>query len=259
MDNKNQYILSSLYNALEILDLLSKYEELSLAEISKEVNLGKASVFRMLYTLEKKGFVHKTSHAKYKLGMKFAYYGSIASERQNILSVARPHLQKLRDKLNETVHMSILDNDNNVIFMLKEVGNYSIQMASKVGAKMPPYCTGTGKMLLAGLPDEELKNIINNLDFGKKTNYTITDRIRFEEEIKKIRILGYAEDIEECEIGLICYAAPVKDMTGNIIAAISVSGPTERMRQNRLQLIDAIKEEAKDISEAMGYIENRKE
>ncbi|MBV7273674.1 IclR family transcriptional regulator [Clostridiaceae bacterium UIB06] len=252
MDN-DKYLLSSVYNTLEVVDLLSKGEEMSLAEISKELNMGKASIFRMLYTLEKKGFVYKTSDAKYKLGIKFAHYGSIVLERQNKYSTAKPFLQKLRDKHNETTHLAILDEDYNIIFMDKESSNSTIQMTSKIGAKLPAYCTGTGKVLLASILDEELEKKIREFKFEKKTECTITDSNELIEELRKTRAQGYGEDVEECEIGLVCYAAPIKDINGKTVAAISISGPTARMKQNKESLICSIKEISEELSKTMGY------
>lgn len=250
---KDKYLMSSVYNTLEVLDLLSKHEEMGVAEISKELNMGKASVFRMLYTLWKKDFVHKTSDAKYKLGIKFTHYGMIVLERQNILSVIKPFLKRLRDEHNETTHMSILDDDYNIIFMHKELSDSSIQMTSRIGAKKPSYCTATGKVLLASLTDSELDNAIESFEFVRKTNNTIMNKNDLIGELIRIRNQGYGEDLEESEIGLICYAAPVKDITGKAIAAISISGPSVRMRQNRVVLIESIKETAEEISEIMGY------
>jgi len=254
MDN-DRYLLSSVSNTLEVLDLLSKHEELGVAEISNELDMGRASVFRMLYTLEKKEYVHKTSNAKYKLGIKFAHYGSIVLERQNYVSIAKPFLQKLRNKHNQTTHLSISDEDDclNIIVMEKELSKSTIQMTSKIGSKMPAYCTGTGKTLLASRLDEDLEKRIQSYSFKKLTHATITDNNELIEELKKIIKQGYGEDLEESEIGLICFAAPVKDITGKTVAAISISGASEVMKINKDSYVESVKETAKDISTAMGY------
>lgn len=251
----DRYLLSSVYNTLEVLDLLSKYEELGVAEISNELDMGRASVFRMLYTLEKKEYVHKTSNAKYKLGLKFAHYGSIVLERQNYVSIAKPFLQKLRDKYNQTTHLSILDEDDefNIIVMEKELSKSTIQMTSKIGSKMPAYCTGTGKALMAGRLNEEFENQIKFYSLKKLTDSTITDSDKLIEELRKIQRQGYSEDLEESEIGLICFAAPVKDIKGTTVAAVSISGAAEVMKKNKEDLVDSVKETAKEISKAMGY------
>jgi len=252
MDN-DKYLLSSVYNTLEILDLLSKHEELGVADISKELNMGRASIFRMLYTLEKKGFVHKTSNAKYKLGIKFAHYGSIVLERINDFSIAKPFLQRLRDEHNLTTHLAILDDDYNIIFMAKELSKATIQMTSKVGAKLPAYCTGTGKVLLASRLDSELEEKIKSFELKRLTAETITDSNKLIEELNRIKEKGYGADLEESEIGLTCFAAPVKDITGKVIAAISISGASKVMVQNKEALVGSLKETASEISKAMGY------
>ncbi|MCF6464930.1 IclR family transcriptional regulator [Clostridium sp. Cult2] len=251
---KDKYLLSSVYNTLEVLDLLSEHKELTLSEISKELNLGKASVFRMLYTLEKKQFVHKTSGAKYKLGIKFAHFGAKVLDRQNNLDIIRPFLGKLRDEHNETVHLSVLDADYNIIVIDKAKSNFAIQMTSRIGGKLPGYCTAMGKTLLANMLDDELKEKIFSFTLEKKTDTTITNPNELIKELEKIREKGYAEDLEECEVGLVCYAAPIRDFDGNTTMAISFSGPSIRMRQNKEKLVHSIKEIAEEISKKIGYI-----
>jgi len=253
---KDKYLLSSVYNALEILDLLSEHKELGLTEISNKLQLGKASVFRMLYTLEKKKYVYKTTDAKYRLDIKFAHYGQKVLKRDNNINVIRPYLKELRDKNNETVHMSILDiSDYNIIIMDKEQSNSTIQMASRIGEKLPSYCTAMGKVLLASNLDEELENKIFSLKLEKRTDNTITDPNELIKMLKKVKEQGYAEDLEESEEGLVCYAVPIKNISGKTIAAISFSGPSARMRQKKDQLIKSIKETAEEISKSMGYID----
>ena len=164
---EDQYLLSSVSNTLDILDLLNDHEELSLAEICKKLHMGKTSAFRMLYTLEAKQFVYKTPDAKYRLGMKFVRFGSNISERQELMVLLRPVLQKLRDENNETSHLAILVDDTEIVFVGKEIGNTSIRMASQIGVRMPAYCTGTGKVLLAYLPEDRLYAALEKMTFNK--------------------------------------------------------------------------------------------
>lgn len=250
---EDKYLLSSVCNSLEILDLLSKHDALGVAEISKELKMGKSSVFKMLYTLEKKEYVKKVSSAKYMLGIKFAHYGSIVLDRQNELSFIKPFLQKLRDKHNETVHLSILDSDYNIIFIDKESSHASMQMSSRIGAKLPAYCAATGKVLLAALVGTDKEEELKSLKLERKTEYTVTDYDSLIEELRKAKKERYAVDSEESEIGLVCYAAPIIDINNKTIAAISISGPSARMKQNSDFLINSIKETAREISKAMGY------
>lgn len=245
--------MSSLDNALDVLDYLSNHDELGVAEISKGLDIGRASIFRMLYTLEKKNYVYKTPDAKYRLGIKFAHYGSIVLDKQNIFTLIRPYLQKLRDKHNETIHLAILDKDLNVIIMDKEMSTSTIQMTSRIGSKMSFYATSTGKVLVANLMDDEMEKIIRSYNLIKFTDNTVTDHDELIKLLNKIKDQGYGADLEESEVGLTCYAVPIKDITGNVIAAISMSGPTARMEKNKEDLLNSLKETANEVSVAMGY------
>lgn len=254
-EDKDQYLMSSVYNTLEVLDFLSHHEEMGVAEISKALGLGKASVFRMLYTLEKKNYVYKTSDAKYRLGIKFAHYGTIVLEKLNLISLIKPYLEKLRDKYNETVHLGIVDDDLNVIFIAKESSTSTIQMTSRVGSKMPFYATATGKAIIAYKLDEEMEKKIRLHNLVKFTETTVTDHDEFIELLKQVKNQGFGEDLEESEVGLTCFAVPVRDISGNVIAGISMSGPTARMEKNKEVLLSSLKVTAKEVSRAMGYIE----
>ena len=254
MDDK--YLLGSVSNALKIMDLLNKENELSLTEICRELDIGKASAFRLLYTLEYCGYVHKTNQARYKLGTKFAHYGANLLGRQSVVETAKPFLQALRDEFNETTHIAILDKTyRDIIVMDKEMGNSSIQMSSQIGEQLPSYCTGNGKVLLAYLSSEELEKALSSIEFIKYTETTITSKESLRSTLSKIRENGYGEDIEESEIGLVCYSGPIRDFKGKVVAAISISGPSVRMRQNRQALVTSVKKTAADISRAMGYLE----
>lgn len=252
----DQYLLGTVTHALEILDLLNTETELSLTEICKKLELGKASAFRLLYTLEHCDYVHKTGQSKYKLGMKFAYYGSNLLGRQNLVETARPFLQALRDEFNETTHIAILDKSGqNVIVMDKEMGKSSIQMSSQIGEQLPVYCTGNGKMILAHLSSSELEPILDGMKFVKYTETTIVSREALLADLKKIRETGYSEDLEESEVGLVCYSGPIRNFQGKVVAGASISGPSVRMRQNRQAMVVAIKETTDAISKAMGYLD----
>ncbi|MBG0765849.1 MAG: IclR family transcriptional regulator [Tissierellales bacterium] len=255
MNRDKNYLLSSVSKALDILDLLSRFENLGVSEISEKTKINKASTFKLLYTLEKKGYIYKTSNLKYKLGIKFAHYGSIVLENQNIFTLIKPYLQKLRDKHNETTHLGILDDDFNVIFMVKESSNSTIQMTSKIGHKLPFYVTSMGKVLMASKLNNEIKEKLKNYKLKKYTENTITDYDDLIKVLLDVNEKGFAVDIEESEEGLVCFAVPIKDLKGETIAAISISGPSIRMRNNRNSLINSLKETSVEVSKALGYKE----
>ena len=252
-EKDEKYLLSSVYNTLEVLDLLSQHDGLGIAEISKSLKLSKSSVFRMLYTLEKKDFVYKTSDAKYRLSVKFAHYGSIVLDNLNIISIVKPYLKKLVEDHNETAHLGIIDDDLDVIFIAKESSTSSIQMTSRIGKKMPFYATATGKILLAYNLDDELEKNIKNHVFIKFTENTITDYTEFIKLLNETKKRGYAKDLEESEDGLTCYAVPVMDISGKVIAGISLSGPTVRMEKNKENILNSLKEISNEASRNLGF------
>lgn len=248
----DQYLLSSVGNALDILDLLSRKEFLGVAEISKELKLGKTSVFRLLYTLEAKGFVLKDGHAKYMLSKKFSYFGDVVAQRRDDYALAKPELIKLRDRVNETVHMSMLLSNNHVIFVEKINANHNLQMQSRIGFEMPAYCSGMGKVLLSVFLDTERERELKELKFEKHTETTISNCEDLLKELRKIKQQGYGIDNEESEVGLACVAVPVLDKDGNCHLAISVSGAAQRIMENAERYIKELRKTAARISELLG-------
>lgn len=251
---KNQYILDTLEVALDIMDLLDIQGEMGLSEICRALDVGKTRAFRIMSTLVSKRYVIKTKDAQYRLGVKFAAYGEHLTERVDLANELRQFLRRLRDKYNETVHLAVLVDNANIVFMGKEMGNSAFRMGSKVGALMPTYCTSTGKVLLASLEPDEMEEALSRLELKKLTDNTIISRDKLRENLFEIRKNGYGTDNEESEVGLMCFAAPIKDYTGKTIAAISMSGPTARMQVNRNVMIKAILETAHDASEYMGFV-----
>lgn len=256
VDKTDKYLMTSVNKTLEILDLLSKHKDgLRAINISRALNINKTSTFKMLYTLEKNRYVHKTTSGRYELGIKFVQYASSLLEKNNLVDIVKPFLKELRDKYNETTHLGIIDNDLNVTFMAKEMSTASLQMISNVGVKTPFHGTAMGKVIVAYNFNEEMKEKIRGYRLDKFTDNTITAYEELFKRLQKIKEQGYGEDLEENEVGLVCYAAPVMNFTGETIAAISISGPAFRMKSNKENLIISIIETSKRVSAAMGYEE----
>ncbi|MDL2285599.1 IclR family transcriptional regulator [Desulfovibrio sp. OttesenSCG-928-F07] len=250
---KDQYLLSSLANSLQILDFLSHKENQGVAEISKAIQLGRASVFRMLYTLEKYGYVSKDEHAKYSLSIKFAYYGSLVVDRQNIVRIARPTLEKLSKTFMETAHLSILTNSGKLVFLAKNSSDNSLQMYSRIGEERDAYSSASGKVMLAYMPYEQAKNFAESYEYRALTNSSITSATQLLDELVKTKEQGYGVDREEAEIGLVCFSAPIFNHRGNCVAAISISGPTIRMYSRQADMIASLKQACGVVSGSLGY------
>ncbi len=253
MSENEKYFLGTLNKALALLELFANKEELGISEMGRALSLGKSNIFRIVITLEHWGLLEKTAESRYRLGSRFAYFGTLVLERQNIIPVVRPHLQKLCSLHNETTHMAILTPEDEVVFMVKENATSSIQMISTIGARMSAYATANGKVLLAFSTPERVEHYVETHELVKFTEKTIGTRQDFLTQLERIRAQGYGMDDEESEIGLTCFAAPVRNMDGQIVASVSISGPSFRMVKNKDVLIESITRTAGDISNDLAY------
>lgn len=248
-ERKSDYILQSVDHALQMMELLGKKSPIGVGEAAKILGMGKSTAFRLLSTLEYRGFVKKDTNSKYRLGLKVANLGAQVLDTFDISKIAHPHLEELSTAIGETVHLVILSENNNACFIDKVVcPNTSFRMESMIGAQKSAYSTGTGKVLLAYKDQAFQENYVRTIPLTKYTDKTIADKETLLAELKKIRALGYGFDEEESEQGLFCIAAPVFDYTGHAVAAISASGPSVRMRQKQELILDKIREISRRIS-----------
>ena len=254
--NTSQYILQSVDNSLSLIELLCDYEELSLAEMVSMTDYGKSSLFRMLVTLEKHKMVTKTRDNKYRLGYRLATIGSIVTSRIEITGIAHEYLVDLSARTKETTHLAILVDDTRVQFVDKVRGDSSIWMESSVGMTRLAHLTGTGKAQLAFRSEEQIERYIDHTEFKPVTKYTIKNAEELREELAHIREVGFACDKEESEEGLVCFAAPVVNFKGKVIAAVSISGFRDKMYARQDEFIQDIKEtdiRAAGVIESMGH------
>lgn len=246
--------IQSVDRALQILDVFSgKNKELGVTEIAKALDIHKSTVFGLIATLEHKGYLEQNlENGKYKLGIKLFELGNLVQEGMDLRAIAAPIITQLVDSYGETVHLVICDH-NEVVYIDKKESTKAIRILSQVGTRLPMYCTGVGKCLLAFLPEDTLKAVMKNglIPF---TPNTLTEPDKLLNELQKIREQGFAFDLEEIEPGLRCVAAPIKNHKGEVVAAISLSGPSMRMDEQRMkELTLPVKESALEISRKLGY------
>ena len=159
----------------------------------------------------------------------------------------------LMKSVNEVVHL-IIREETDIVYIDKVEANNTISMASRIGKRNPMYCTATGKAILAFLPEEEIREVWNNSKVVKLTENTNTDFILFKKELQTIKNNGYAIDNEENEIGVKCVGAPIFNMCGDVVAAISVSGPVTRIKDDKIDFIsNEVIKITNLISKEMGY------
>lgn len=255
-NNSNRYNIRVLDRAFCILSLLSDGKARTAKEISTHIGLNTSTTFRMLKSLMSYRFVNQDeSTNQYSLWLGCLDLAKGFMDGFDLRQIAFPELEKLRDEVKETVHLAIID-QMEVVYIEKLQGLHAIGlMGSRVGGRSPAYCTGVGKVLLAYRDPDVTKKFL--LDNGMKrfTDSTITTFKDLSFEMEKIRKKGYALDKGEHEVEVRCVAAPLFNMTGNVIASISVSGPASRIDpvEENEKIIAETLETAMNISKKLGY------
>jgi DNA-binding IclR family transcriptional regulator len=216
----------------------------------------KSTLLRLLSTLRSHNFVKQDGETKrFSLGLGLVALGKAAEKNFNLAQEVHPFLVELAEKTGETASLSTLEGDH-AVYIDQVVSKSMIRGQPRIGLTIGLHCSSGGKMLLSGLPDERIEEFFTRNHLTKKTEKTITDPQRLRKEVQKIREQGYATDDEEVEEGGRCVAAPLRDKHGRIIAAISVMGPTTRIRQKDFpRLAEVVKEEVMKASESLGYME----
>jgi len=221
----------SLDRGLAILECLGDGEELSLTEISKRVELAYSTAHRLLDTLLERDFVSQDdTSGKYRIGAKAFDVGSSYAGGKKLNDIAYVHMKALVDELGETVNLAVLS-DAEAMYVHQVESSQMMRTFVKMGAKVPLYCTGVGKALVAWKEDKVIKSLLANASFEALTEHTITDFESYKERIEEVRARGYALDDEEVELGVRCVAAPIYDRQGEVIAALSLSAPATRLGQ----------------------------
>lgn len=245
----------SVAKALRILNLLAENQrEMSLGEIAMEMDLAKSTAFGLLATLKDFDYIEQSLlDGKYRLGIRLFEVGSIVANNWDIRHVAAPFIQSLVDDLGETVHLAVLDKGK-VLYIDKRESTKSLRIVSQTGTRLPVHCTGVGKVLLAHLPMEEVKQISETRGLERYTKNTITEFSDLIEELKKVKQRGYAIDNEEIMESLRCVAVPLWDHTGKVCAAMSVSGPMSRFAGEEMEkIINLMVRIGREISTNLGY------
>lgn len=246
--------IQSVDRALSILECFTmERQELGVSELSRLLDLNKSTAFGLLSTLERRGYLQQNQeNGKYSLGLKALDLATVRLAGFDFTRVAKPMLKALVDRLGETVHLAIYDHGEVVYVDKIESGN-TIQIASYIGKRNPCYCTGVGKCLLAFQPESEVERVIAR-GLVPRTVKTISDPAAFRATLARIRAVDQSIDDEEFELGLVCVAAPIRDRTGAVLAAISVSSPTFRIgRDTIVEIARQVSEAAIAVSQALGY------
>lgn len=235
--------INSIDRALDILILLYKENRpMGVSEIARGLDLHKSTCFRTLETLEARGFLSRSGQDKYWLGVKLYALGAVAGNTVPIRNLIQPYARALSQKFNEVVNVSILDKTvtdmPTTILIVKEIAvqNSLITVNPPLGASSEAHYSAVGKCLLAFTSQK----VIDSYECSRLPVYTkntISDWGQLLEELKVVKSQGYAMDNEDFEIGLTCIAVPILDENGHAVAAMSLSGPSERMRKHDYKVV----------------------
>ena len=260
MDKSNDIKLNTIGKAVSILETIKIAKRpLSIKDIAKSVGLNKSSIHHHIKTLTTHGYLQQDKETrKYDIGLSLVSVGQAYLQRLDVRGRGHLFLEELSSKLNETVHMLVLDHNKAVyvdkIDVYQKPG--ALQCSSYVGLRTDVYSTASGKVLLSYLEPDALNMILEDIEFNPITTYTITNKADFEKEIIATKERGYGLDLQENALGQGCIAVPIWNLNSECVAAVSVSCTIENASQEALErdVLATLKETGDKISEAMGYV-----
>jgi IclR family transcriptional regulator, KDG regulon repressor len=253
---KSSYIIQSVTNALDLLEeFRGEDTELGVTELSKRLSLHKNNVFRLLATLESRGYMEQNKiTGNYRLGLKVLELGQVFIKHMGLLKMARPVLEDIVEKCNETSYLAVI-RDDRVVYVDVVEATRPVRVISRVGVGLPVYCSAVGKAQIAYESVDEIERILSEHTLQRYTKNTIAARDELLKHLEGVRQQGYALDDEEFDEGIRCVGVPVRDYTRRVVAGLSISGPANRFSDDRLreELIPLALEAGKKLSARLGY------
>jgi len=243
--------------AVTILDLLAAGGWRSGAEIARDLGVHRSTALRLLGTLERHALVERDPRsAKYRLGRRLPQLASVVTGESDLRSVARPVCENLAGALGETVTLDVLVGDE-IVPIEQATASTSVVSVNWLGRRTPVHCTASGKVILAFGPPAIRERLLGG-PLERSTAHTIAARAELEEQLGQALKDGFARTYEELEVGLDAIAAPVLAASGEVVAAIDVSGPSHRLRaEGRPELVRLTLDAAADLSRRLGFRGNR--
>jgi DNA-binding IclR family transcriptional regulator len=244
--------VQSVERALAIIEILARAGEAGVTAIAAEIGVHKSTAFRLVATLERGGLVEQTEdRGKYRLGMGILRLAGATTARLDVVQESRPICRKLAATTRETVNIAVLS-DRSALYVDQVAGASSLQPHNWVGQHVPLHATSNGKVLLSGQTDDEVARVLGSMP--AYTDATITTKARLRRELAVVRECGYATAVDELEVGLTALAAPIRNAHGDVIASLSVSGPTFRLDAARIEeVLPDLLEAAGEVSHRLGW------
>jgi DNA-binding IclR family transcriptional regulator len=252
-NGQEKYYVKSVMKAIDLLLCFSYQSEWTINELSRELCMNRSTVNRLLISLGAKGFlVRDPESGKYRLGLKIIEVAANLLNQMDIRKTAAPVLKELSAKCYETVDLAIWYEDQ-TLFIDHLESPHQVKVVSFVGQRMPAHCNAPGKVFLANLPPAELRRVLAK-GLEKCTPNTVTDPAVLIKELEEIKRSDVAFDFEEHSLEISACASPIRDFRAQVVAAVSIVGPSSRINEKlKDHLAVLVKEAAKEISLRLGY------
>lgn len=250
MDDKAQ-VLNRIFDILEYLSQTNKSK--GPTEIAQAVDLPKSTVYRLLSAMCQRGYVEKNKEGSYHIGVKLVDIVSNHINNLELQTEAKPHLYDLQSEVQLMVYLGVLD-QLEVVYLEKIDRTPNLRLYTQIGLRVPAYCSSLGKCLLAGLSGYELDYLLSGHKLERFTTNTITSLGTLKQHLQQVREQGWAMDDQEYILGNRCIASPIYDYRGDIISAVSASGPVEMITDKKVPFIaKKVKQTATLISRELCY------
>ena len=237
---------------MKLLDVLAQHPDPTpLKQAAQESGLHPSTAHRILGAMAQSGFVERAEGGTYRLGIRLLELGSLVKSRISLRETAMPFMLQLHADTGESVNLGIRNGDEIVYVERTSSGRSAVRVVHIVGARAPLHTTATGKLFLAEDGYDKAREYARRTGLPPSTAASITDPAQLEKELGKVRRLGVAFDLDEVENGVRCIAAGIHDHTGELVAGISLSTPSERFDADRATMI---RNTADQISRSLGFI-----
>lgn len=247
------YTIKVVEDAISVVEtFLNDKDRLTLAEIIKASGLGKNKVFRILSTLEKQRFVSRDESGAYTLGVRFLEFGHRVQTQLSLLQASRSVMDWLVQETAESIFLSVVDGSETLVVDTRESPR-SVRLFGEAGRRAPLYAGGTPKVLLAFLPQEEREALLKKIELAPITPHTIIDPVQLAEDLRQIQAQGYVVTADNLDLGAHSIAAPIRDYRDQVVAAISIAGPSHRFTDDCIKrYIQLALDGATQVSRALG-------
>ena len=248
------YTVDAVATAVRLLFLIARQPGLGVTELAKRSDSTKARAFRLLDTLEQDGLVQRElDSATYTLGYKALFLGAAAQGQLSLVRLAKRHLEEIGARCNENVLIRIRDGIESVCVVYWE-STHDLRIHMQVGNRRPLHVGAAGKVLLAHAP-QDVRDAVLDGELTRFTSSTITDPAILRTELELVEQQSYSVSFAECSDHIISVAAPVRDASGSVIAALGIAGPSNRVSKDHLQpYIDLVQDSARKLSLGLGHM-----